>query len=108
MSYSQESQSSRKTQYTVTVDEEAGTITVSSQFSREEIDNRIQEFSQEPGDEEEDTQEGLFPIKKVWWCVDCESGLRRSVKAFTEVDAGFSVCGVQSFTVSSGKCPEDQ
>ncbi len=67
--------------------------------------NRIQEFSQETGEEE--TQEGLFPIRKIWWCVSCQSGVRRSVKAYTEVDAGFGVCGVQSFGVSRGKCPGD-
>ncbi len=64
-------------------------------FSREEVNNRIQELSQ--GIEEtteEDAQEGLFPIKKIWWCVTCQSGVRRSVKAYTEVDAGFAVCGV--------------
>lgn len=65
MSYSQEPQPTREVQYTVTVDEETGSVTLSSQFSREEIDNRIQEFSQETGDVEEETQEGLFPIKKI-------------------------------------------
>lgn len=107
MSYSQEPQPTREVQYTVTVDEETGSVTLSSQFSREEIDNRIQESSQETGDVEEETQEGLFPIKKIWWCVTCQSGVRRSVKAYTEVDAGFGVCGVQSFGVSRGKCPGD-
>ncbi|MEH1925309.1 hypothetical protein [Nostoc sp.] len=53
------------------------------------------------------TQEIGFPIKKIWWCVKCQSGGRRSVKAYTEVDAGFKACGVQSFGVSRGKCPED-
>jgi translation initiation factor 2 beta subunit (eIF-2beta)/eIF-5 len=43
MSYSQEPQPTREVQYTVTVDEETGAVTLSSQFSREEIDNRIQE-----------------------------------------------------------------
>lgn len=105
MSYSQEPQPTREVQYTVTVDEETESVTLSSQFSREEIDNRIQESSQETGDVEEETQEGLFPIKKIWWCVTCPSGVRRSVKAYTEVDAGFGVCGVQSFGVSRGKCP---
>ncbi|EKQ68019.1 hypothetical protein OsccyDRAFT_3525 [Leptolyngbyaceae cyanobacterium JSC-12] len=105
MSYSQEPQPTREVQYTVTVDEETGSVTLSSQFSREEIDNRIQESSQETGDVEEETQEGLFPIKKIWWCVTCQSGVKRSVKAYTEVDAGFGVCGVQSFGVSRGKCP---
>lgn len=107
MSYSQEPQPTREVQYTITVDEETGSVTLSSQFSREEIDNRIQESSQETGDVEEETQEGLFPIKKIWWCVTCQSGVRRSVKAYTEVDAGFGVCGVQSFGVSRGKCPGD-
>jgi hypothetical protein len=107
MTYSQEPQPTREVQYTVTVDEETGAVTLSSQFSREEIDNRIQEFSQETGDVEEETQEGLFPIRKIWWCVTCQSGVRRSVKAYTEVDAGFGVCGVQSFGVSRGKCPGD-
>jgi hypothetical protein len=106
MSYSQEPQPTREVQYTVTVDAETGAVTLSSQFSREEINNRIQEFSQETGEEEE-TQEGLFPIRKIWWCVSCQSGVRRSVKAYTEVDAGFGVCGVQSFGVSRGKCPGD-
>jgi hypothetical protein len=105
MSYSQEPQPTREVQYTVTVDEETGSVTLSSQFSREEIDNRIQESSQETGDVEEETQEGLFPIKKIWWCVTCQSGVRRSVKAYTEVYAGFGVRGVQSFGVSRGKCP---
>lgn len=52
-------------------------------------------------------QEVSFPIKKIWWCVKCQSGPRTSVKAYTEVDAGFKVCGVQSFTVSRGKCSGD-
>lgn len=106
MSYSQEPQPIREVQYMVTVDAETGAVTLSSQFSKEEIDNRIQEFSQETGEEEE-TQEGLFPIRKIWWCVTCQSGVRRSLKAYTEVDAGFGVCGVQSFGVSRGKCPGD-
>lgn len=92
MSYSQESQPARETQYTVTADEATGTVTLSSQFSREEVDNRIQELAQGTEDAaEEDIQEGLFPIRKIWWCVTCQSGVRRSVKAYTEVDAGFSV-----------------
>lgn len=108
MSYSQESQPTRETQYRVTVDEGTETVTLSSQFSREEVDNRIQELSQGTEDAtEEDTQEGLFPIRKIWWCVTCQSGVRRSVKAYTEVDAGFGVCGVQSFGVSRGKCSGD-
>lgn len=44
MSYSQEPQPTREVQYTVTVDAETGAVTLSSQFSREEIDNRIQDF----------------------------------------------------------------
>ncbi|MCF2970917.1 hypothetical protein L1047_06880 [Synechococcus sp. Nb3U1] len=107
MSYSQEPQPTREVQYTVTVDEEMGAVTLSSQFSREEIDNRIQEFSQATGDVEEETQEGLFPVKKIWWCVTCQSGVRRSAKAYTEVDAGFGVCGVQSFGMRRSKCPGD-
>lgn len=102
MSYSRESQPARETQYTVTVDE--ATVTLSSQFSREEVDNRIQELAQGTEDvAEEDIQEGLFPIRKIWWCVTCQSGVRRSVKAYTEVDAGFSVCGVQFFGVCRDK-----
>lgn len=63
---------------------------------------KLQSNAKEPGDK---TQEIRFPIKKIWWCVKCQSGVRRSVKAYTEVDAGFKVCGVQSFGVSRGKCP---
>ena len=105
MEYNQETQSPQETQYEVALDESTGAITVSFKLSGEEVDRRVQEVEQDSEDsEEEDTQEGLFPIKKVWWCVKCQSGVRKSVKAYTEVDAGFSACGVQSFGVSRGKC----
>ncbi|BAT56988.1 hypothetical protein NOS3756_60000 (plasmid) [Nostoc sp. NIES-3756] len=64
---------------------------------------KLQSNVNKPGD---NTQEIRFPIKKIWWCVKCESGVRRSVKAYTEVDAGLAVCGVQNLTVRRGKCPE--
>jgi hypothetical protein len=75
MSYSQEPQPTREVQYTVTVDEETGAVTLSSQFSREEIDNRIQESSQETGDVEEETQEGAIPNQEN--LVVCHLPIRR-------------------------------
>lgn len=51
-------------------------------------------------------EEGPQPemIGKIWWCVTCSSGLRKSVKAYTEIDAGFGVCWLQPFSVRRGKC----
>ena len=43
---------------------------------------------------------------RVWLCVTCSSDPTNpvSVKAYTEVDAGFKQCGLQSFSVQRGKC----
>lgn len=104
---SKESQPMKENYYTVTVDDETGSVTVSLQLSREEFDSRIQEVDENDEDiAEEDTQmaASLFPIGKVWWCATCQSGLKESVKAYTEVDAGFRVCGLQSFNVTRHKC----
>ncbi|MBD2616178.1 MAG: hypothetical protein RMY62_024620 [Nostoc sp. ZfuVER08] len=72
-------------------------------FTNSLYSRQIQSNANNP---EEKTQEIRFPIKQIWWCVKCQSGIRRSVKAYTEVDAGFKACGVQSFSVRRGKCPE--
>jgi hypothetical protein len=42
--------------------------------------------------------------KEVWWCVTCQSGVKQSQLAFTEVDAVLRVCGVASGGARSGKC----
>lgn len=93
MTYNQEPQPIEN-QYTVTVDEETGTVTASIQITREEVERRTQESTN-------------TLIDKIWWCVRCGSGLKKSVLAYTEIDAGFGTCGFQSFTVSRNKCPED-
>lgn len=106
MSYSQDDQSSQETQYEVRIDESTGAVTVSFTLSREEVERRVQEVEQDTGEsEEDDTQEIRFPIRKIWWCVRCQgSSPGVSVKAYTEVDAGFGTCGFQAFSVRRGKC----
>jgi len=105
MTYGQEEQSPQETYYEVTVDESTGAVKVSFTLSREEVECRTQEVERDPEDSEDDTQEISFPIRKIWWCVRCQgSSPGVSVRAYTEIDAGFGTCGIQAFGVSRGKC----
>jgi hypothetical protein len=40
----------------------------------------------------------------TWWCVTCQSGVKESQLALTQVDAILRVCGVASGSATSGKC----
>jgi hypothetical protein len=84
----------QQSSYTVEADSETGKIKVSIELTEDELRDRIKSVN------EEDVQE----IGKIWWCVRCASGLTKSVRAYTEIDAGFGVCWMQSFSVSRGKC----
>jgi hypothetical protein len=105
MAYGQEEQLPQETHYEVMVDESTGAATVSFTLSREEVERRIREVERDAEDSSDDIQEISFPIRKIWWCVRCQgSSPGVSVKAYTEIDAGFGTCGFQAFSVRRGKC----
>jgi hypothetical protein len=106
MNFNIKDQLSQGTNYQIEVDELSSSVTVTFTLSREEVECRIQDIENIFDESNKDNpQENLFPLGKVWWCVRCQgasSGV--SVKAYTELDAGFGTCGLQAFSVSRGEC----
>jgi hypothetical protein len=50
---------------------------------------------------------GILPWGgRVKWCVYCgnDSDNKQTTEAWTELDAGLQVCGLQNFTVTRGEC----
>jgi hypothetical protein len=84
MAYDQKPQSSKETQYEISVDESSGVITVTLQISRQEVE-ALQQEPEDVEDDEDNVTEESFPLKKVWWCVKCQSGIRESTKAYTQI-----------------------